>query len=80
MLGLMSAGLLGAVGWALQRGTLGTQHTRGGLSQLRETLLQRMAHLDDLHAMGEISQSEWLRQRSYLKAQLVDVMQRLEQS
>jgi hypothetical protein len=78
MLGLVGASLLGAVGYALQRGTLNTKYTRAGLADLRETLLQRMAHLDDMHAMGEISQSEWMRQRAYLKAQLVDVMHRID--
>jgi mono/diheme cytochrome c family protein len=76
--GLTAALLLGAVGVAIQRGSLSSQYSSRGLADLRETLLQRMAHLDDLHAMGEINQSEWMRQRSYLKAQLVDVMQRME--
>jgi hypothetical protein len=31
-----------------------------------------------MRALGEISQSEWMRQRAYLKAQLVDVMHRIE--
>jgi mono/diheme cytochrome c family protein len=78
MLALVGAGLLGGVGYALQRGTLNTKYTRAGLADLRETLLQRMAHLDDMRALGEISQSEWMRQRAYLKAQLVDVMHRIE--
>jgi hypothetical protein len=78
MLGLVAAALLGVIGYALQRGALNTQYSRANLADLRESLLQRMAHLDDMHAMGEISQSEWIRQRSYLKAQLVDVMHRLE--
>ncbi len=78
MLGLVAALLLAAFGVALQRGALSNHYSRQSLADLRETLLQQMAHLDDLHAMGEISQAEWMRQRSYLKAQLVDVMQRLD--
>jgi mono/diheme cytochrome c family protein len=75
---LMAAAMLGVVGVAIQRGALSTQYTRQGLGELRETLLGRMAHLDDLRAMGSISPSEWMRQRAYLKAQLVDVMQRID--
>lgn len=75
---LVAAALLGVVGVAIQRGALNTQSTRQGLGEQRENLLQRMAHLDDLRAMGTISQSDWMHQRAYLKAQLVDVMQRLD--
>jgi mono/diheme cytochrome c family protein len=75
---LVTAALLGVLGLAVQRGALSTQYTRQGLNELRESLLQRMAHLDDLRAMGTINSSEWMRQRAYLKAQLVDVMQKIE--
>jgi mono/diheme cytochrome c family protein len=75
---LVAAALIAVLGIAVQRGALSTQYTRQGLGELRETLLQRMAHLDDLRAMGTINQSEWMRQRAYLKAQLVDVMQRID--
>jgi hypothetical protein len=78
MAALVAAVLLGILGVAMQRGTLSTQYTRQGLGELRETLLQNIAHLDDLRAMGTISPSEWMRQRAYLKAQLVDVMQRID--
>lgn len=78
MMGLVAAALLGALGYALQRGTLGAQPSRTNLADLREMLLQRIARLDDRHAMGEIGQPDWMRQRAYLKAQLVDVMHKLE--
>jgi mono/diheme cytochrome c family protein len=80
MLAVVAAALLGVLGYALQRGSLDTHYSRSSLAELRETLLQRMAQLDDMHALGQIGQAEWMRQRSYLKAQLVDVMQRLEGS
>ena len=80
MAGLVAAVLLGALGVALQRGAFSTQVTRQGLAEQRESLLQRMAHLDDLRAMGTISPSEWMRQRAYLKAQLVEVMQRMDRN
>jgi mono/diheme cytochrome c family protein len=78
MIGLVSAGLLAAVGIALQRGTLAFGHSRQDLNQLRNSLIQQIAHVDDQHAAGAITNSAWLQQRSLLKAQLVDVTQRLE--
>jgi mono/diheme cytochrome c family protein len=78
MMVLVAASLLGGVGFAIQRGSLNSQYSRSELADQREMLLQRMAHLDDLHATGEINQSDWMQQRSYLKAQLVHVVQRWE--
>jgi hypothetical protein len=78
MIGLVSAGLLAAVGIAFQRGTLAFGYSRQDLNQLRNSLIQQIAHVDDQHAAGAITNSAWLQQRSLLKAQLVDVTQRLE--
>ena len=76
MAGLTAAGLLAAVGIALQRGTVRSEYTRQDLTSLHDSLLARIAHVDDLRALGEISESEWIKQRSQLKAQRVDVIQR----
>lgn len=78
MVGLVAAVLLAAVGAALQRGSISFSYTRQDLNQLRDSLIQEIAHIDDQHAVGALSDSAWLRQRSLLKAQLVDVMRRLE--
>ncbi|MBK8051194.1 MAG: c-type cytochrome [Anaerolineales bacterium] len=77
LVGLVVAGLLAGVGFALQRGTLSNTRSRKDLNSLRDSLLDQIAHLDDLHALGELDQATWLRQRAYLKAQLVDVMGQL---
>ena len=74
--GLAAAGLLAAVGVAMQRGTVRTGYTRQDLASLHDDLLGRIAHIDDRRALGEISEAEWLKQRAQLKAQLVDVIQR----
>jgi len=78
MLGIVAAILLGLVGVALQRGALTTVSTRQELQAQREQLLRAIARLDDRHVLGELSDSEWLRNRATLKAQLMDVMRRLE--
>jgi mono/diheme cytochrome c family protein len=80
MAGLIVAALLGVLGVALQRGALASQPTRQTLYEQREALLGRLAQLDDARALGTINPNEWMRQRAYLKAQLVDVMQRIDRN
>ena len=77
MAALVGAALIALLGIALQRGTLNMHYTRQDLGSLRDSLVVEIARLDDLHAMGEISDSEWLQHRSQLKAQLMDVIRRL---
>ena len=78
MLGLVAAALVAALGVALQSGSLAFTHSRQDLNQLRQSLIEQIAQVDDQHALGALTDSAWLRQRSLLKAQLVDVMRRLE--
>lgn len=75
--GVVAAGLIGVGLWARAAGTVRNNLTREGLIELRETLVAEVAHLDDLHALGDIGESEWMNRRSRLKAQLVDVMARI---
>lgn len=78
MIALVGAILLGVVGVALQRGTLTTATTRQDLHGLRNALMTQIAHIDDQHALGQISDAEWLRRRATLKAQLMEVVRRIE--
>lgn len=78
MIALVGAILLGVVGVALQRGTLNAATTRQDLHVLRNALVTQIAHLDDQHALGQINDAEWLRRRTNLKAQLMDVVRRIE--
>lgn len=80
MTAVVAAILLALVGFALQRGTLSAATTRQDLQALRDSLLTQIARIDDVHALGQIGDTEWLRRRAELKAQLVDVMRRLESS
>jgi hypothetical protein len=62
----------------MQRGAFATVTTRQDLQALRESLLAEIARIDDLRALGQMSDSEWLRRRAALKTQLMDVVRRIE--
>jgi mono/diheme cytochrome c family protein len=72
--GVLAVGLVATVLMARQRGNMRATRSRQEVAMLRESLLDRIAQLDDLHTLGEIDDEQWLKQRSQLKAQLVDVM------
>jgi mono/diheme cytochrome c family protein len=76
--GVVVAGLAGVLLWARSTGALRMGYNRGDLNTLRDSLISQIAHIDDLHALGDIGDSEWMRSRAQLKAQLVDVLARLE--
>lgn len=78
MMALVAAGVSGVIGFAIQRGAFATPTTQQEFQRLRNTLLDEIARLDDLHALGQIDDKEWLRRRSYLKTQLVETARRLE--
>lgn len=65
--------LAGVVIWSVQQ-----QRTRGrnrlhDLRAQRDELLQRIAHLDDRHAIQEVDDGAWQRERAQLKAQLLRI-------
>jgi len=78
MMALVAAGMLGVMGFAIHRGALTRPTTQEELQSLRNTLLDEIARLDDLHALGQIDDKEWLRRRSYLKAQLMEAVRHLD--
>jgi len=78
MMALVAAGVLGVMGFAIQRGAFVTSMTQEELQRLRNTLLDEIARLDDLHALGQIDDKEWLRRRSYLKTQLMETVRHLD--
>lgn len=73
--GLVLFGLIGSFGWAIQRGKLSSGTGGAGRNEQRTALLQRIARLDDQHAIGELSDDQWLQQRARLKAQLLTLTQ-----
>ncbi|MFN3982319.1 MAG: hypothetical protein ACK4SA_18235, partial [Caldilinea sp.] len=78
MMALVAAALLGVTGVAIQRGAIANTTTNQELKILQESLIAEIAKIDDLHALGQIGDTEWLRRRTNLKAQLMDIMRRLE--
>ena len=79
MMALVAAGLLAVVGIAMRRnnGTLAPA-AAGDQSELHAQLVSQIAMLDDQHALGQISDADWAARRAYLKAQLINVMQKQE--
>jgi mono/diheme cytochrome c family protein len=75
--GIVAAAMAGALFYANATGSVKTRSTRADLAALRDTLLDQLAHLDDLHALGDISNNEWMRRRAQLKTQLLDIERRL---
>ncbi|MFO7633156.1 MAG: c-type cytochrome [Caldilinea sp.] len=77
MIALVAALLLGVTGVAIQRGVFSATTTHHDLQTLQDSLITEIAQIDDLHALGQLNDTEWLRRRADLKAQLMDVMRRL---
>lgn len=71
MIALVAAALLAVTGFAIQQGGFAASTTPENPEALRNALLDEIARLDDLHALGQIDDKEWLRRRSHLKAQLI---------
>ena len=76
--GASVAAIVAVVFIALRRGKLGAGRSRQELVEARESLLDHIAGLDDLHSAGELPDEEWMRERSASKAQLMAVVAQLE--
>ncbi len=74
---LVAVVLLGGLAWAWSQGLLGGRLSSEELRGQREALLDQIARLDDLHALGELDEAEWQRRREPLKRQLLAVSQQL---
>ncbi len=75
---LVAVVLLGGLAWAWSQGLLGGRLSSEELHRQREALLDQIARLDDLHALGELEEDEWRRRREPLKRRLLLVSQQLE--
>lgn len=78
MVALVAASLMAAVGVAIQRGSFSGGSRRQDLAARRDALFNQIAHLDDLHALGDIDDADWMKQRAGLKTELLAVLQRLD--
>ena len=67
--GVLLIGLAGVFAWSWRA----RMAQPGDERPQRAELLQRIAKLDDLHAVGEISDDNWQQQRARLKAELLTV-------
>jgi hypothetical protein len=77
--GLLVVTFGGVLLWSYRQGLVAASEQARDLRQQRETLLRRIAHLDDLHAVGEMNGETWRKERASLKAQLLDVSQRISE-
>lgn len=78
--GLVLIVLIGAFVWAIQQGRIFGGASTHDVQRQRLELMRRIAHLDDLHALGDLSEEAWTSQRAQLKAQLLVVTGGLEEA
>lgn len=76
--GAAVAAIVAIVFVAQRRGTIAADQSRQELMETRESLLDRIAEIDDLHSAGDLHAEEWLAERGQLKAQLMGVATQLE--
>jgi hypothetical protein len=69
----------GVVVWSLQQRRMGASDRLHDLHAQRDELLKRIAHLDDRHAIQELDNALWQRERARLKAQLLYVTKLVDQ-
>ncbi len=70
---LVALALAAVTVWSWQQGILSGKSETSNLQSQRKELLHRMAHLDDMHALGDVSDGDWRKQRSLLKNQLMEL-------
>ena len=63
--------------WSRRRGQVDGRVSIPDLRQERNNLVAQIARLDDQHALGELDGLAWERQRSQLKAQLIQIAAKL---
>ncbi|MGB5050789.1 MAG: c-type cytochrome [Caldilineaceae bacterium] len=78
--GVLFLGLAAGLAWAWQtRIAQSSDDTKSLMHRQRAELLQRIAKLDDLHAVGEVSDDNWQQQRARMKAELLTVALQLSE-
>lgn len=70
--------LVSAVLWAWRSGHMQTGETSTDLRQDVNDLAQRIAKLDDRYTLSQLDAASWQRERSQLKARMLEVAQHLE--
>ena len=78
--GVLLLGLVGIIAWAWRaRLAESADDPKALMRRQRAELIQRIAKLDDLHAVGEVSDDNWQQQRARLKAELLTVALQLSE-
>lgn len=78
--GVLLLGLAGIIAWAWRaRLAESADDPKALMRRQRAELIQRIAKLDDLHAVGEVSDDNWQQQRARLKAELLTVTLQLSE-
>jgi len=72
--GIVVVGLASAAVWSWRQGAdASAADINEATARQRQALIQRIARLDDLHAVGDVSDADWQRQRAQLKSQLLRI-------
>jgi hypothetical protein len=72
--------IAGGVAWAWRSGRVRVADQEEEMRQEVNDLAKRIAQLDDRHALGQLNNESWQQQRSLLKARLLEVSLRLQNS
>jgi mono/diheme cytochrome c family protein len=76
--GLALLVLAGVIFWSWRNGRVQTAAQGDDLRRRYDVLLQRIAELDDLYAVGQLDAATWQSRRAQFKAELLDVAMRME--
>ena len=77
--GGLAVALLGILAWGLRRPAGQSRSPQQTLAAERDALVQRIAQLDDQHAIGTVADERWAHERARLKSRLLEVAGQLEQ-
>ena len=78
--GLVLLVLAGIFIWAWQRGRISSGERKAELQRQQGEIMRQIAHLDDLHAVGDLAEDAWRSQRAQLKAQLLSIASGLDET
>ncbi|MBX3015712.1 MAG: c-type cytochrome [Caldilineaceae bacterium] len=73
-------GLISVAGWAWQQQRTGRRSPRQELQAQQNLLILQIADLDDQYGVQAVADAHWQQERAHLKAQLLQITTRLEES
>jgi hypothetical protein len=78
--GLSMLMIAGVMAWAWRSGRMQLAERPPDLRQEMDAVARRIAQLDDRHALGQLDRSAWQHQRSQLKARLLEMARRAQET